>query len=387
MRRISCQNNGLTGGSILRLGSLFVALAAALAALAEETVQLTGAGDAPGVGAEARRNAIANARDRLLIGHLEFWSDSAELSKLAPILERSPSYFRNLRVVRQTVEGDSTHVEVQADLLVDQLRRDVSTVLLPSLDRKPTVIVIVQDDFGEDGARSMIEEGVAEKALRKVLRDAGFTVVKPEQLRGVLGPEKLIACVGGADTVAAEAARSLFADAAVIGRATVSVADDSRLTNLFRNRGSVALRIVRAADDAITEELADTGVVESREPALGGSMAVEDACEKIGPRLVSGIVVATLFTPEDDALRLAVKGPSTDQDREDMVAWLENLRGMNAVEVMASDAGLMRLRLDFNGDIAALVEQFDRSGYVRVTRVLEKNITAERVTAGGDANP
>jgi len=173
----------------------------------------------------------------------------------------------------------------------------------------------------------------------------------------------------------------------VIGRATVSVAEDQRRTNLFRNRGSVALRIVRAADDAITEELADTGVVESREPALGGSMAVEDACAKIAAKLASGVVMAALFAPEDNAVRLAVKGPSSDQERDDVVAWLAGIRGMAEVEVMNSDAGLIRIRLDYSGGIAALVEQLDRSGYMRVTRVIDKNITAERLTAGGDANP
>jgi len=219
------------------------------------------------------------------------------------------------------------------------------------------------------------------------LRDAGITVIKPEQLRESLTLEKMLECVGGAESIAAETARMLFADAAVVGRATVSVEEDARLTNLFRNRGSVALRIVRAADDALAEELADTGVVESREPKLGGAMAVEDACAKIAPRLSSGLVMAALFAPEDDALRLAVKGPSTDQERDTVVSWLERLQGMASVEVLGSDAGLVRLRLDYRRDIASLVEHIERNGQMRVTRVINKNITAEHITAGGDANP
>jgi len=351
----------------------------------EKVLDVQGGGDAPGRGREARRNAIANARDRLLIRHLEFWSDSSELSRLAPILDRAANYFRNVRVLRQDSVGESTHVEIEAELLASDLRTDVSKYILPTLDHKPKVVVIVQDDFGDDAARTMTDPGVAEKMIQKVLRDAGFAVIESDRLRETISPEALLACVGGAETIAAEAARSLFADAAIIGRATVSVADDSRQTNLLRNRGSIALRIVRATDDAIAEELSATGVVESQDPADGGPLAVEDACEKLADSLASGVVMAVLFSPTFEGIKLSIVGQPPEGSRDDFIEWLAVRANVDAVEIVGEDEGLLRLRLDYGGLISELVELLEGEADVRITRVLDQDVTAEFLShRGGD---
>ncbi len=354
-------------------------------AASDATLNVNGSGDAPGRGQEARRNAIANARNRLLISHLEFWSDSTQLSRLAPILDRGATYFRNVRVLSHEPDGETTHVEIAAELLVSKLRNDIGKYILPALDHKPTVIVVMQDDFGDDAVRSMVEPGVSEKMLRKVLRDAGFNVIESERLRNTLAPEDLLACVAGANSISAEAARSLFADAAIVGRATISVAEDARLTNLVRNRGSVAIRIVRADDDAIAEELHATGVVESRDAADGGPLAVEDACEKLKGRLTSGVIMAVLFSPQDDAVKLTMTGQPVERTRDEIIEWLAVQKHVDAVEIVSSDDGLIRVRLDYQGTMSDLVERLEEGASLEIRRVIDRDITAEFVShVGGD---
>ncbi len=349
----------------------------ASAADSQRSLQVEGGGDAPGLGREARRNAMVNARNRLLLNHLEFWSGSTDLAKLAPILDRGETYFRDVRLLRHEPNQESTHVEIKAELLLSNLRSDIAKYILPSLDRKPTALVIMHDDFGNDDVRAMAESGVAEKKLRKILRNAGITVIDPERVRKALTAEELLACVGGAESLSAEAARSLFADIVIVGRATVSVAEDSRVTNLFRNRGSVAIRIVRASDDAIAEELHATGVVESREPTVGGPMAVEDACEKLSVSLASGVIMAVLFSPDDDAVKLLVIGHPKDGLRDDVIKWLANQANVDAVEIVGMEEGLVRLRLDYSGEMNELVRLLEDGASLRIKRVFGKSVTAE----------
>ncbi len=354
-------------------------------AASQEVLHVQGGGDAPGRGQEARKSAIANARNGLLINHLEFWSDSPDLAKLALILDQGASYFRDVRVLRHEPGNESTHVEIEADLLVAKLRADIAKYILPVLNHQPTVIVIVQDDFGEGDVLDMVQPGVAEKKLRKILRNAGFNVIEPDVLRKTLAPEDLLACVAGAESLSAEAARSLFADVTIVGRATVSVADDSRVTNLFRNRGSVALRIVRSTDDAIAEELHATGVVESREPAQGGPMAVEDACEKLSVALASGVIMAVLFNPDDDAIKVSLIGEPEDGSRDDVIKWLANQARVDAVEIVGMEDGLVRLRLDYDGTMRQLVDLLRDGALMRIDQVVDRSVTAEfRSHAGGD---
>lgn len=354
-------------------------------AASNATLDVNGSGDAPGRGQEARKNAIANARNRLLISHLEFWSDSTQLSRLSPILDRGATYFRNVRVLSHEPDGESTHVEIAAELLVSKLREDIGKYILPVLDHKPTVIVVMQDDFGEDAVRSMANPGVSEKMVSKVLNDAGFNVIDSERLRNTLAPEDLLACVAGANSISAEAARSLFADAAIVGRATISVAEDKRLTNLVRNRASVAIRIVRADDDAIAEELHDTAVVESRDAADGGPLAAEDACEKLKGRLTSGVIMAVLFGPDDDAVKLTMTGQPMERSRDEIIEWMAVQKNVDAVEIVSSDNGLIRLRLDYHGTMGDLVELLENGASLEIKRVIDRDITAEFIShVGGD---
>jgi len=355
------------------------------AATPDSTVQVKGEGDAPGRGPEARQNAVTNARNRLLINHLEAWSDSPKLSRLAPILDRGATYFRNVRVLRHEPDEELTHVEIQADLLVSKIREDIGKYLLPALDRTPTVVVIMQDDFGDDNVRGMKAPGVAEKMIRKLLRDAGFNVIDSDRLRNTMTPEELVTCVAGAGALSAEVARALFADVAVIGRGTTSLADDSRLTNLYRNRGSIALRIVRAEDDAIAEELRATSVVESREPAAGGPLAIEDACERLSEALTSGIIMAVLFSPIDEAIKVSMLGQPGEGSRDDVVKWLAGQENVDAVEIVGRDQSLIRLRIEYRGTLGDLVELLEDGASVRITKVLGLNITAEFMPhRGGD---
>jgi hypothetical protein len=353
------------------------------AATPDSTLQVQGEGDAPGRGQEARRNAVTNARNRLLINHLETWSDSPKLSRLAPILDRGATYFRNVRVVRHEPDEESTHVEIQADLLVSKIRDDIAKFILPALDRKPTVVVIMQDDFGEDDIRGMNAPGVAEKMVRKLMRDAGFKVIDSDRLRSKMTPEALVTCVAGAESLPAEAARSLFADVTIVGRATTSLAADGRRTNLHRNRGSVALRIVRAEDDAIVEELRSTSVVESKEQGVGGAMAVEDACEKLADALTSGVIMAVLFSPADDTIKISMLGQPADGSRDDVVKWLAGQENVDAVEIMGRDESLIRLRLEYRGSLGDLVDLLEDSAAVRITQVLGQSVTAEFMPHGG----
>jgi hypothetical protein len=357
---------------------------AAFAVSPDAVVHVRGEGDAPGRGQHARREAIANACNGLLVKHLEFWSDSAQLSRLAPILDRGSNYFRDVRVLRQEAQGDVTHVEVEADLLLSKLREEVARVMLPVLGHRPRAIVIAQDDFGGESVRTMDAPGVAEQHLRKMLRRDGFEVVEPERLHRVLTPDELLACVGGADSVAAEAARALFADVAIVGRASTSIADDARLTNLIRNRASVALRIVRAEDDSIAEELHATGIVESRDPADSGPLAVEDACEKLRDAVSSAIVMAVLFAPDDEAVKLSLTGAPADQPGDDFAAWLAVQDRVDGVEIVGDEPGILRLRLDYTGTMSDLVELLEDRAALRITRVLDRNVTAAFQTGGGD---
>ena len=350
----------------------------------DSVVQVRGGGDAPGSGHHARREAIANACNGMLVKHLEFWSDSSQLSRIAPILERGSNYFRNIRVIEHETEGEITHVEVEADLLLSRLREEIVDVMLREMDERPKAIVIVQDDFGDEPVRTMKKPGIAEKHIRKMLWLSGFEIVDSDRLREALSAEQLVSCVGGADALAAEAARALFADVAIVGRASMSVVDEKNRSNLVPHRGSVALRIVRAEDDSIAEELHATGIVESKSLAEGGPWAIEDACEKLKSSIASAMVMAKLFAPSDGGVNLALTGEPIDRTRDEFAAWLAVQDRVDGVEIVNDDGRILRLRLDYTGTVSDLVELLEERAAMQVTRVLDRNVTAAFPSQGGD---
>ncbi|MCC6699850.1 MAG: hypothetical protein IT365_29780 [Candidatus Hydrogenedentes bacterium] len=362
------------------LCALFAALYPSLA-LATGPIETRGEGTALGLGPAARSEAIREAQRAMVISRLETLAPTRDFSAFATLIEKPETYVPAYRVLSESKTEDSTHVEIAGDLLDAKLRQDAAACLLEGNGQRPRVALIVTERIEPSPPRALAEKGVAESAIAEKLRIAQFEVVESKDLIAEFGEEQIRLCAGGSPDVAAQIARHVLADIAVLGAVTTVAEREEGKTasDLKRCRAHLRLRIIRASDAYVLDELETDAELYSADVREGGATAVEDACEKCVPALTSTAALGMLAGTPDGQVYVTIDGLGNGTQLEAILAALRSCPGMGEIQEMYTSDTMVRVAAAFSGSMRELVDAVASRKYagvlVKIQSVINRDVT------------
>lgn len=342
---------------------------------AAETVVVQGT--APSTGATAREAAIQEAKRAAIASRLESLAGSRDLKPFQSILDEAERYVRSSKVVSETSEDDSTRVELEVEVEHRRLRLDAGTLALNQRIDRPRVVVLISDSIAPEPERRLAQTGTAEGVILRGLERDRFETLAPEELRSRYAPEALTELLGGSPAAAALLARETLAELVVLGEAVTTTEPEREGSVISRNTATVRLRVIRAMDAKIIDELAEKAIVKSVVPQEGGRMAIEDASEKLLPELVAALAIGALSRPPENALLVTFEGFAGSEQFREIVDALRQLPGVGKVEEIYETDRVARVQIQYDGAIGAFVDEL-------ATRRFSKFTLAAKTVIGRD---
>ncbi len=344
-----------------------ISLAAALAMVAASftgmgvehtTLELQSEGNALGLGPAARSAAVHDAVKAMVIARLEALAPTRDFSAFASIIERADAYVLNCRVIEETTSDDSTHVEIAADLLDARLKADAAALVLSGYGRKPRIVLLVSERIAPGEPRELTEPGVAETAIEEELRRARLEVYVSQDLLGRAGVDELMQCLAGSPELAGQLARSCLADIAILGTATTRAEQGQRpsASGLKRVHATLHLRVIRAADGYILDEVDSEAELLSEDPEEGGILAIKDACEKVTSALSNAAALGILGGTPRDKVFMTVEGLGADALLEQILQTIRTCPGVGEIKEMYASDEMVRLSIAYTGPMGAMVD-------------------------------
>ncbi len=359
--------------------AVFIFLLAAAAAPAQEqvfTVRMTGS--AEGAGASARKLAVDDAQQQVLIEAIRSVTGMEDLTPFKAILGHASGYIQRYDLLRCDVDASGTRVEIDAHVLEKPLRQDAAAVMLPRLPRKPSVLLVVAERVMPD-APVRVGGGDAAKTLREGLEKYGFTLSGPEEVADVYPAARLAEITAGGVETGSRLARENMYDVVITGTGSVAQEPLPNAANVLRSRGSVAVRVFSGLDGKMADAMAAEAVVQSVSPEEGGAQVLSDAAAKlIGDTTVS-VVLAMLARQEPDSLFVSVEKPGEGGAAEELAGQLRTLPGVAGVEMILASPALARLRVQYEGPLAQFADMLHTlstsAGTVEIRRAVGREIT------------
>jgi len=326
-------------------------------------------GRADGVGLAARQQAIADAQHAAVQTVLESWVYFEDLSPFRQLLRHATGYVARYDVLRVDAENALTRVEIDAEIDVGPLRHDVSTIMLPRLPRKPSILLVVGEKIGDDRIVAIPDAGAVESRLTEGLDQLGFEVQGSRALEKVYDHAALVGVVTGDVAEGRKFALENLADVVAIGTGVATPESTPVPGNVLRNVAELNFKIFRGADGRMTDAVHTRAIVESVDPNVGGELAVRDAAAKALRDISVAAVMAVLEVQAPDRILIIAESPGSEAALEKLAAHCALLPGVIEVRTLLSTPKLGRLHLDCAGTMAPLVDNLD--GQAIGQRVLE----------------
>ena len=348
----------------------------ASAAPEEDLLKVTMEGRAAGADTAARDEAILNAEREIILQAIEGILPKPDLGALRKVFERLPKYIvPTPRLLKYTIEHDTAHVELEAQVRIDVLRKDVALGVLPYL-RPPRKALILIAEPGIDGKLSVTKPGSAESAVVEALRAIGLDAVDPVELRAVYEGVDLLPRIQGDTQEVARLARENLADIAIVGTVTKSDDPPGQGSNVRACHATIAISIVRAGDAKMVESKAVDAVVNSENPREGCAQALEDACAKLKKEIgVPAVLAAAGAAPSEDVI-IAVEDPPSGEFAKELLAALRANPAVQNPEALLQTAHAARFRMAFTGKMDGLVD------YVVSKTYAGRRVGPKRVVGG-----
>lgn len=354
---------------------------AAVAAGDAATVSIRAEGSAPGVGPVAREEATANARLAAVIECVERIAPDVDLAVLMPLLRPAPAYISSARRIKLDTHGRATVVELEARVLKDELRRDVAAALLPRVAPNAQVLLLVAERLGnQDALRLAPGGGVAESALARLMRQSGLTLVETAGVFDRYSEGELMDRLRGDVDSGAKLGRETMAGVVVLGVATAQMqGPDGDGLNLGANRARLDLRVLSAEDDAFVETFETESSLYSRHDEDGSAQALDDACEKVAPQLLTAVALAAARRPAQPVVVLTIEGIAAEAELEEILRVLLEHTDIDSMEELFRRAEAVRYRLHYGGAVAPLVKEICEANYpgfrLQAVRVVDREMT------------
>jgi len=350
----------------MAIGAMTILALASFTALETDTALLEtlAHGSAAGLGPAASSQAIRNAQTAMIIDRIETLAPMRDFSLFAPLLENPERFVPSYRVVEERTTDDATHVEIAGQILDELLKRDIAALVLASHADKPRVIVMVSERIAPGVPRKLHEEGVAEEAICEKLREAKFDVVSSQQLVNARTEDELLEILGGSPNLASQLARTHLADIAIFGSAVAFVEGGKQVEpSLRRHRAELKLRVIRAADGLVLEEIESEAELLSCDAREGGNLSVKDACEKVAPALMNASALGMLGGAPRNQVYLTIEGIGHGAEFDQILQTIKTVPGVDSIEEMYASDEMVRMAVAYSGPMGSLVDALASGKY------------------------
>ncbi len=370
-----CLFGALTLAVLYHLGHI----PSARAALEDELIRVRMESSAIGTGLPVRNAAVKNAEHAVLVQVLESIVGEGAMPKVASLLEQPSRYVYSTRVLRHEQSAGTTTVEIETFVRRKALETQAAELLARRLPWPPKALVLVAERIGKDGAFSVAEDGVGQTALSEALHKNHIAIADRSALRERYSDADLIGRVQGDLEVARQFAQENLVDVVLLGEAIAETELSPSGANVYRNKATVTVRLIRARDGKLLEAIAQESVVHSANPAEGGAQAIQDACTKLRHAITVRTVLAAVGAgPRDDVI-LTIKDLGSRARLDEVMRVLSESAGVEAVEELYCAEAEACLRVKYNGPMAPFVDNLTLRDYpgfsLEAQRVVARDMT------------
>lgn len=374
------QRNPLLAALIISAGIAALLLGCAAGArAAEDAIQVRTEGHAEGTGLAARRAAIEKAQEEALIRMIQAIVAMPDLSPVQHMLLQPDRYIQRFDVLRYDAIGQTTRVEIDAFINERRLQHDLAEVWLPRLVDSPRALLLVGQQLDAAAPMTLPVDGEAQQVLREGLEQAGISVVGIESLRESYSNERLLEVILGDIEAGRAFARGAAVDVVILG-AAVSHAESAG-PNLLRNRCKVTLRFFRGMDGKMAEARSAFAAVHSAAAEAGALQAMRDACAKLVEEAKVATVITVLGRQQRDEVLISIENPGSRARLAELTAVIAFAPFVKEVEELYYASDLARLRVDYEGPMAQLVDTLQLNRYAGAKAEVRRAVGREILLA------
>ena len=317
-----------------------------------ETTEATGIGSIIGGDvAHARDDAIKDAKRNCVEQVVKVMVTSMTEVNMAVVVEdriktNAGGYIKSYQVLTESKGADGLTYEVKLRAVVEKgdLKDDIGELLAKK--GNPRVMVMMEEqNIGEDHWHWGVDLGVSEAALVEKFRTKGFQVVDKTQAMKKITREALESALEGDAKAAVAQALKSGAEVLVVGKAFAREASKASEilggTGMTSCQATVQARALNADDAKILASKTQTAPAAHIDATTGGTLALEKAGNLLGDYLIEQILKGWASTAT--TVTMNVRGV-TMGDLMDFEKTLEfEIRGVEGID-----------QRDFSGGVAEM---------------------------------
>lgn len=318
-----------------------------------ETTEATGTGAIIGGDvAHARDDAIKDAKRNCVEQVVKVMVSSQTEVNMAVVVEdrirtNAGGYIQSYKVLTENKGEDGVTYEVKIQAVVEKgdIKDDIGDLLAKK--GNPRVMVMMEEEnIGENYWHWGVDLGVAEAALVEKFRIKGFKVVDKTQAMKKITREAMESSLEGDATAAAAQALKYGAEVLVVGKAFAREASGASAilggTGMTSCQATVQARALNADDAKILASKTQTAPAAHIDATTGGTMALEKAGNMLGDYLIDQILKGWASTAT--TVTMNVRGLTAFNDLTDFENTLQfEIRGVEGVD-----------QRDFSGGVAEM---------------------------------
>lgn len=313
-------------------------------------------GRAQGLGFAARDAALADAERQAVEKVLESLVGVDDLRSLQAILRNAAGYVKHSDILREDSIDDMTRVEIDAQVALGPLHRDIAGIMLPRLSAPPRVQLLLGEKLGPAPIVTVPDFGIAEVTLVDGMDKAGIEVTGADALNQTFTHASLVEIVNGGVEEGSRFARSRDADLVMVGTAVEEAGEAGGNGQVLRTRVLVTLKIFRTSDGKMLEELSAAGVVHGQDAWINGEEAAQDACRRLLGDVIDATVLAMLAMADAGEIVVTVEQPGKPDRVNALIQYLLADDEVRSVEQTFYADNLARLRVAYRGDMVRLAD-------------------------------
>lgn len=265
-------------------------------------------------------------------------------------------------MLQQHSSDGATRVEIEARVRRRQLRRDIADLVLSRVERRPKVLVLVTAPEAEEPLAAELCDSARTSLVKRLEKDEYDTMILDDLLE--LLPEEEAQARRAVDAQeAAELARRSLADIAVVGEVSWDAAAITPQSSVSRNHVELTLRVARAGAGDSADMVKAERVNHSAIPAEGIKSALAEACEELADDLSVSVALASAHVRASSDVVVEVRDLGRASRLGEIAQALQGLWGVEKVEELVGTEKLGRLRVEYAGPLAPLVDRLMSSAY------------------------
>jgi len=317
-----------------------------------ETTEATGIGSIIGGDvAHARDDAIKDAKRNCVEQVVKVMVTSMTEVNMAVVVEdriktNAGGYIKSYQILSENKGADGVTYEVKIQAVVEKgdIKDDIGELLAKK--GNPRVMVMIEEqNIGENYWHWGVDLGVSEAALVEKFRTKGFRVVDKNQAMKKITREALESALEGDAQAAVAQALKYGAEVLVVGKAFAREASKASEilggTGMTSCQATVQARALNADDAKILASKTQTAPAAHIDATTGGTMALEKAGNMLGDYLIEQILKGWASTAT--TVTMNVRGV-TFGDVTDFEKTLEfEIRGIEGID-----------QRDFSGGVAEM---------------------------------